>query len=627
LQSPLVRTISTNDSLQNAGHGIYVLGCDAKQSSTIDLSYHRFKIDVADVLHIDTIKMDVMHVFKDTITPVNGKISVTLRAENLIDSAYLYYKDPLWTTFSVEKICVADSVFTFSITPPKDGKAIQYYFKAWRGIDVYGYDKELYTPFVSPDLGSLSKFEIIPSSQDTVTYPSGYTIEFLIKGYYSSTFIPGEIDRSESIVWGLSDAQGCILSATTGKTVTVKTGNGKSLKPVILTVTIDTTKIRMIPGAKNTAIIPFYVSGSALKTIIVLRTDAGNPNPIKNSAADKAEFSAKGMDEKKNLLNITPAWSISPAFAGTITSSGVFKPSGDYVGNVRIFAQATGIAGEFVSEGSSVAGLNVHYMILRKSIPDTAISSEGCKIIFPPGVVKAGDVGVLDFSSRELKNKIRRSTGLFKTVDSIAYEIKEMENVAFELSSDSIRIEMDVPTVYRSGNREMFIGRWSEDSLCWFMLKNSLISADKSKISAALTHFSAYSLLVKSGNTIQLEISPNPFSSYVRPKHPQLPYYGTCISFQAESQDRNLYKINVKIYNVTGDLVWSMTIPNANTNPYQVWWDGKTSSKDIFIEEPLNVIAVNGDKMCRNGRYFVVLSMVDANGKERRMMKQMVLMK
>jgi hypothetical protein len=627
LQSPLVKTISTNDSLQNAGHGTYVLGCDAKLSTIVDLSYHRFKIDEIAIVFVDTIKMDISHVFKDTITPINGKISVTLRAENMIDSVYLYYKDPLWTTFSVEKNSVADSVFTFSITPPKDGRPIQYYFKAWRGTDVYGYDKELYTSFVSPDLGSLSKFEIIPSSQDTLTYPSGYTIEFSIKGYYSSAFIPGEIDRPENVIWGLPDAQGCVLSATTGKTVTIKTGNGKSQKPIILTVTIDTTKIRMVPGAKNIAIIPFNVSGSALKKIMVSRTDAGNPNPIKNSAADKAEFSAKGIDEKGTLLNITPVWSISPTFAGTINSAGVFKPSGDYVGNVRIYAQASGIAGEFVAEGSGVAGLNVHYLILNKSIPDTALSSEGCKVIFPPGVVKAGDVGILDFSARELKNKIRRSTGLFKTVDSIAYEIKEMENVTFDLSSDSIRIEMDVPTVYRSGNREMFIGRWSEDSLCWFMLKNSLISADKSKISAPLTHFSSYSLLVKSGNTMQLEISPNPFSPYVRPKHPQLPYYGTCISFQAESQDRNLYKVNIKIYNVTGDLVWSMTIPNANTNPYQVWWDGKTSSKDIFIEEPLNVITVNGNNMCRNGRYFVVLSMVDAIGKERRMMKQLVLMK
>jgi hypothetical protein len=625
--SPLVKTLSTNDSLQNAGHGTYVVVCDAKRSGIIDLSYHRFSIVEDATVFIDTLRMDIRHTKLDTMVPVEGKIAVTLRADSLLDSVYLFYKDPLWTTFRVDKKSIADSVYTFSIIPPKDGRAMQYYFKAWRRFDVYGYDKELYTTYISPDLGSLSRFEIIPSSQDTLTYPSGYSVNFSLKGYYSSAFIQGTISNAQSVSWTLSEAQGCVLSAATGLNVSVTTGKYKSQKPVLLTVTIDTTKTRMIPGASNSITVPLYVSGSNLKSIIVQRTDAGNPNPIKNAASDKAEFSAHGIDENGNVLSLTPAWSIQPEIAGTISTSGIFKPSQDYVGYVKIFVQASGIAGEYISEGSSIAGLNVRYMILRKSTPDTAVSSEGCRIIFPAGIVKEGDVGILDFSLNELKNRIRRSTGLFKTVDSVAYEIKEMENVSFDFSNDSIRLVMDVPVVYRSGKRELMIGCWSKDSLFWNLLTNSTISTDKSKVSAALNHFSSYSLLVKMGSAMQLDISPNPFSPYVRPKQPQIPYFGTCISFQAESQDANLYKVNVRIYNVTGDLVWAITIPNANTNPYQVWWDGRTATKEIYIAEPLNIITVKGDTMCRNGRYFVIVSMVDANGKERRLMKQLVLLK
>ncbi|MBN1600039.1 MAG: carboxypeptidase regulatory-like domain-containing protein [Chitinispirillaceae bacterium] len=627
LQSPLVKTLSIKDSLQNAGHGTYILSCDAKQSGIIDLSFHRFSVPVEITTFVDAFRMDIRHTRQDTITPVNGMVTVTLDSDSLLDSVYLYYKDPLWTTFMVEKKSTIDTVYNFLITPPKDGRTMQYYFKAFRGFDIYGYEKELYTTFIQADLGSLSRFEVIPFSEDTMTYPSGSSINFSVKGYYSSAFIPGEISNSQSVSWVLSDAQGCVLSASSGLDVSVSTGNVKTQKPVLLTITIDTTKIRMIPDAQNSITISFNVSGAALKSISIQRIDAGNPNPVKNSVSDKAEFSAQGIDELGNVLAVTPSWSIHPKFAGTISSSGVFRPSQNYVGYVKVFAQAAGIAGEYISEGSAVPGLNVRYMIMRKSIPDTAVSSEGCRIIFPAAIVREGDIGILDFSLNQLKNKIRRSTGLFKTVDSVAYEIREMENVAFDVLHDSIRMVMDIPEVYRSGKRELTIGRWSEDSLYWNMLANSTISKDKSTISASLSHFSSYSLLVRMGNAMQLDIGPNPFSPYVRPKHPQVPHYGTCISFQAESQDRNIYKVDVRIYNITGEVVWAITIPNANTNPYQIWWDGRTVTKERYIDEPLNIIALKGDKMCRNGRYFVVVSMVGADGKEKRLMKQLVLFK
>jgi hypothetical protein len=627
LQSPLVKSIVIQDSLSNAGPGVYVMGCDAKQSHIIDLSYHRFSVPEDATVFIDTIQMDLLHSAKDTLVPVEGKVSVSLTAMSLLDSVYLYYKDPIWTNYLVEKVLRRDSAYTISIQPPKDGKSMQYYFKAWRGLNVYGYDKELYTSYVSPDLGSLSKFEVIPSTDDTLVYPSGYSISFSVKGYYSSAFIPGDIKEPKSIEWKFLDAQGCALSETNGVKATVTTGSKKSNGVVLLSISIDTTITRMVPGAKNSIVIPFNVSGSGLKKIIVKRTDAGNPNPVKNSNSDKAEFSASGLDDNGNELSITPEWSISPASAGTIGSSGVFKPSTHYVGYVHIYAQSSGVAGEYVADGSIQAGLNVRYMILCKSTPDTAATSEGCRIVFPAGIVKDGDVGLLDFSLKVLKNKIRRSTGLYKTVDTVAYEIKEMENVAFNLTTDSVKIVMDIPENYKNGKRELAIGRWNEDSLCWNLLTNSVISSDKNSVLAALSHFSAYSLMVKAGTSMYLEINPNPFSPYVRPKQPQIPYSGTCISFQAESQERNLHKVNVKIYNVTGDLVWAISIPNANTNPYQVWWDGKTLDKEKMIFNPSNVIAENGDKMCRNGRYFVVVSTVDATGKEKRMMKQIVLLK
>jgi hypothetical protein len=194
--------------------------------------------------------MDVRHSIKDTITPVNGQITVALHSDSLLDSVYLYYKDPLWTTFLVTKKGNPDTNYSFSITPPKDGRPMQYYFKAFRKFDIYGYDKELYTTYIQPDLGSLSRFEVIPSSRDTLIYPSGFSINFSVKGYFSSAFIPGEIANPQSVSWVLSDAQGSVLSATNGINVSVKTGSVKTQKPVLLTIYYRYSKNQMIPVTK-----------------------------------------------------------------------------------------------------------------------------------------------------------------------------------------------------------------------------------------------------------------------------------------------------------------------------------------------------------------------------------------
>jgi hypothetical protein len=49
------------------------------------------------------------------------------------------------------------------------------------------------------------------------------------------------------------------------------------------------------------------------------------------------------------------------------------------------------------------------------------------------------------------------------------------------------------------------------------------------------------------GNAMQLDIGPKPIFSLRTTKHPQVPHLWDMYSFQAESQDRNIHKVDVRI--------------------------------------------------------------------------------
>jgi hypothetical protein len=129
-----------------------------------------------------------------------------------------------------------------------------------------------------------------------------------------------------------------------------------------------------------------------------------------------------------------------------------------------------------------------------------------------------------------------------------------------------------------------------------------------------------------------MDIAPNPFSPYILPhynpfnKDEKVPQkYGTCIRIQSDIKELST-EMRLQIYTMLGDRVWSLRLQNVDNLPYYVWWDGRTSSNDIEWSGTSRVIDPKGNRMCRNGRYFAVLS-ARIKGKEKRLMKHIVLMK
>lgn len=634
VQSPLQKTISVRDSLSNAGSGYYVISVDAKGDSFVDLAFHQFYVGEEITVFTDTVAMNVIHSRKDTVSLVDGKVTLSLRSSVIMDSAVIFYKDAMGSSYRNEPVNRSDSVYQFSIRPPRDGSTMQYYFQAWRKSDIYGYQKEVYKTFVLPDTSTLTRIEIEPADADTLVLPSSYSMQFSLKGYYSSAFLPYSSLNGQNITWKIADPQGCILNSNTGTAVTVTTGKARAFSiPVTLTATIDTSKIKVAGNICSVSVV-FRVSGSNLDNLQVLRTDAGGSNPLTTSGIDKAEFRAVGRDKSGLLLNVVPKWSVSPENAGSITANGVFTPGKNFCGTVRIFAEISAKRTEYYNGDSKNPGLSVRYIISSKDLPDTASNLRGCSIEFPAAVVSSDETGLLAIETQILTNMIRRGTGQMKTIDSTAFSITESQGVLFENpAGDSINLILDIPQELQKevsgGAREIAIACWNADSLKWEPLKNSKVSSDGKKISAALSHFSQYSLVAGPSRGGYLDVSPNPFSPYVWPRSisPEEKRFGTCISFKVETDRPPLRDVKVRIYTLTGEPIWAMQIQNANQYPYQLWWDGRTLNRELVWTQPGNIIAEKGERMCRNGRYFVVLSAKDSNNKEQRYMKQIVLMR
>ena len=205
---------------------------------------------------------------------------------------------------------------------------------------------------------------------------------------------------------------------------------------------------------------------------------------------------------------------------------------------------------------------------------------------------------------------------------------------------DSIRLVLDITGSPMAGHKYC-VGLWNPDSLQWRPLANSTAGIDGKTVSASVPHFSRYAVLTQSVDlTSTFSILPNPFSpDKSASDFPSLAQRlgnnapkGTCISFMVDMQDQRLDNVKIRIYNIVGEQVCGVVLQGPfKMTPYQLWWDGRTTDHTVdwgtlkaFNE---NGAVMSGGKMCRNGRYFVLLTIKDITGKEKNYMKQAVLIK
>lgn len=661
VQSPLVKNVTPSQGISGVGTGSYIMSIDAGSDSIIDCSYHTYTISVgSDSVNVDTVLMPLLFKAPLSLTPVNGLATFSLTiVDTSIDSAYIFYKDINAQTYdSLPKTKgFANDTLVFQVSPPKDGSYLEYYFKCYLNNDIYGYEQENYRTFINADSTTHTKIAVTPFAEDTLLLPADEKITFLFSGYYGSNYSPSKVITASNVSWKLIVPLECeIVSPVPATDVVIQTasqGTGTAAA-VLQAVFIPSQGCVLKPGAKDTVRVPFRVSSSKLDSVQIVRVDAGEKEYLTTSGVDKAEFIARGIDKAGNAVTITSVWdSISPNI-GTI-SNGIFTPARNFVGRARIGASIGKMKSEYYDASAEKYGISVHYLI--SSIRDTAYSDLGCQIIIPDSLgFKPGKRKELSLEIPNLNNDIFTSSThdslfgqpmrvKFDVIGKI-FDIEDIDSaVLFDtdsLNTDSIVIRLDIPEEYRDDAQggKVYMALWDKENAEWDPIKNSTMTQDGIGMSIRTTHFSRYTLVFNSSGTglEKFKIKPNPFSPYVRPTNEygiDAPN-GTCIEIRAISEsDGKLETIDLEIYNVVGDRVWSIIMKNAlSSNLYRIWWDGKTTDKKEMVRETnmsqsvgyTTVSRIPTGRMCRNGRYFLVVRVKDSK-KQKQYMKQIVLFK
>jgi hypothetical protein len=650
IQSPLQKIVRYGQSLQEAGYGDYIVSVTSGADSVVDCAYHPFTVLASESLHVDTVDLPAFNATGDSLSIAGDSVTLLLAATATLDSAAVFFRDINTPAYSSISIPSSRSAYPFSLRPQMDGSIMNFYFKAYRGKDVYGSPNKTFFSYIRPDTSRLSKVELIPNTGDTAWLGAKSEIKISFQGYFGSTFAPAKLRDSMAIVWRLENApRGARFIDSTGTEVAFATGDDSSTAPVALRAAIDTTRQKVMAqvAAMGDAAVYFKFTGKQVASISVRRIDAGSKNALTTSALAVAQFVADGGDASGRTFMVSPKWSVSPSRAGTIGASGAFRPNPRFAGMVRVYGQTNGLTGEYnaVGKNEKQFGLEVKHCILGSDRPDTVSNQRGCTLIFPDSIVTNDKPGLLRISMPVLDNRLQLTSGTM-TVAGGAYDIVEENDVNFQFrTGDSIRLILDIPEASMRQNPEkarlLRMGRWSEDSLKWVVLPNSAVDVERQTVCANVRHFSRYALLALSTElTSTLSILPNPFSpdkkasdfpSLARRLGANTPR-GTCISFTPECPDATVQQLRVAIYSVSGEQVAGVVLQNAlKLVEYRLWWDGRTTERGSVAWTPSsfdpNACVMSGKSMCRNGRYFVVLTIRDFAGKEKNFMKQVVLIK
>jgi len=636
--SPLQKTLGAEDSLKNVGPGTYTVSIDAVDPSIIDLATHRFTVDTSDAEYVDSVQLPISHTKRDTSTLVDDSISITLTSTVTLDRATIYFRGANKVLYDSVVDINSRLSYTFKIKPKNDGVSLRYYFKAYRGTDVYGYNKETFSTYIKPDRTKISKYDIIPGLGDTLIFPSNCDIAFRFKGYYSSSFLPINSYLPERAIssWRIINGQGCdwYNNDSTGLSVAIMTGEDSTESPVGLELTIDNSVVSLQDGLSSVDTVFFRVSGTDLVKISVSRVDGDEQ--LTNT--ENAEFAAKGFNSDSNEYQLAPRWSVTPENAGEISVDGVFSPDSNFVGFVRIYAQTGNTRGEYkpaVEGNERPAGLSVGYFLTSRAVADTVSNNDGCTLVFPDSIVDPSDNAVLTVTSPSLQNLMNIGKNNLFLVGE-AYDLDLSKSITFNVSGgDSIELVLAVPqeqvAKVAAAPETYFIGFWNEDSLQWEVDSSSIVAEDGSTIRKKLAHFSRYAIIGTAGKLSAplFVVTPNPFSPYVKPQH--IGYdtkYGTCFRFSLNAPELNPTYAWIRVYNNFSELVYSVKMfKPTKGETYHLWWDGKTTDGTINISIADINSEIPTNNMCRNGRYFAVLTIKSDDGSEKNYTKPVVLFK
>jgi len=692
--SPLNRTIPFNNtagdalqraSLDSVGSGDYVIEAVAESNpQLLQLSYHKFKVSETDTVYSDTVSFPLRRTPKDTVVLNSSGIDTlevglfgALPSSSSITKLTLFYKSEGSTRYDSTE--APSGIYKIPVRPVRDGCDLQYYFRVELSNSkgdtyIYGSPKQIFTSYVKPSNTTISRITVDPgSSGDTLYLPSNYTVSFAFKAFYSDLFIPfGETVNFGSVAWSISGTG----ASRSGSELT--TGAQKSENLVLSAVFTPVSPYTLKNGkTRDTVAIPIKVTGSALKSVTVVRN--GGSGPISNT--ENASFRVEASDDSGRSVTVSPEWRITPetAVMRRMGGDGTFAPRPDFFGVAHVYASVGGMVAEYREDGADLPGLSVYHVIRNKAVSDTALTYTASRLrfAFAANGISAGESAelraVIRSTNSDMKNTIYKGSG-FRMADTLAYDVEFLRKDRID---STVSIIIDIPAHLKSeaakSPNNFKIARWSDSLVNWVELPSSEVISGGAAVIAKL-HRDASDIPVVSGSrkskaskmskksgaaaeqpvgasklyasaryavvansaafSLSLTVSPNPFSPYIRPikeygknvSRSEVPA-GTCFRVNVEAEEGFVQNIEVSVYNATGKRVWAVEKLGAEVGETRIWWDGRTTSrKEMWNENFLEQNKGRG-RMCRNGRYFVHVVVTDMAGEKKRAMKPLVMMK
>jgi hypothetical protein len=382
----------------------------------------------------------------------------------------------------------------------------------------------------------------------------------------------------------------------------------------------------------------------------------------------------EARDKKGNMVSAMPQWIVNPPAAGSINpQNGVFTPNANFIGRVNIVAQVNSrVRDEFVFNGEK--GILIAYRVDTKGgqVSDYNIKGDQkiAEFTFAPS---AGGVAV-SLDKPNIQNSVERNVeqvGDF--IMSDIFEIKTDDFFAVS-SSDPVSLKLFVPQIYHKnlnggqGDRnKLDVAIWDWDSLRWeyrarrgyvqnspnFEIKDySYNDSEKSLSLSVGEHINYFKSNSSSGGRMRIAIiarnleadaevviSPNPFSPFVSPRNDYQhitemhgDVKGTCIKITPKSNETKFKpSAQVGIFTADGTPVYRATLNGLDAGQsYYLFWDGRTQLSHTAFNAvdilPNKAIFVKGNEMCRNGRYFVNVT-IDDGKKKKRYTKEIILFK
>lgn len=567
-------------------------------------------------LATDTTKFTRNIGFRYKHVPVTRVLSdsATLITVNVSDNistltGTVFYRNENQSEFSQLNMTLNNRVLSASIPAQNSLEPLHYYIKVRNNATgvVFNSDEYVVTPLAS---GVLTQATLEPSLDNIILRKDDeYEIHINLRDGTNKS-LTNEFTGSNSagrVRWESSAESGLVFSfpdANDSTRVKIKpTKNGS----FILTATA------VYKGSSVSVTQSLQSIDIPLSEIKV----SSGTNKLANTSPG-IQFAFTGLDtlQRSVYLGSSLQWSLTPPAAGTISSSGFFKPADStFIGNITVTAEdkVGGIKGS--------ADLSVYAQLLPSSAL-TLSNKEGLTLSIQSGSVP----GPLNITinkpafgpGKKNYNPVGKSTSY--VVSDRQYSISYESDFALKgdslLKNATLNLPVDKSLNFFDGG--IVMGYYDVNTNEWSILNASLAKEETAEeITAAndlslnsFRRFGEYSLLTENQplGLKYVAVMPSPFSPEVSPA--MIGYFLNSAKPPAS--------VTIRIFNLRGELVRTLLQDDlqfpgrygSSAGIKQILWDGKTD--DGF--------------MARNGRYVIQIIAKDGSG-EVKELKSIVLVK